>query len=183
MLKYSSLLTLSLLLLIPIAFAERTAAQSNSGSTLNSEKGSPNEEQHPPNSIEEEMRAKRAIRYAESAHKETLERARELSLLGGKLAHSFVTKNSLDRDDFKNLDRLEKLAKQLRNKVGGSESEKPLENRPADLKSAVTRLSETADCLAKLVEKTPRRVVSASVIDEANVVLQLIEVVRGFSKQ
>jgi hypothetical protein len=183
MLKYKFLLIGALLFLLPIILAEKTFAQSNSGSTISPDQGNFKDEQHAPNSIEEEMRAKRAIQFAESEHKETLERARELSLLGGKLAHSFVTKNSLGREDFKLLEKLEKLAKQLRSKAGGSESEKTLKDKPIDLKSAVVRVSETADSLAKLVEKTPRRVVSAAVIDEANVLLQLIDVVRDFSKE
>jgi hypothetical protein len=179
-LKYSFLLSFILLLLLPV-FA---LGQSSGGSippTMQADKGMP-DDQHATGSLEEEMRAKRAIRYAENEHKGNLERAREVSQIGVKLKGSFLNKNTLDKEDGKRLNRLEKLAKQLRSKAGGSDSDTPLDKPPADLKSAIDRVAEASEALSKLVEKTPRQVVSASVIDEANVLLQLIELVRHFSK-
>ena len=182
MLRSVFLFSVALLFLVPIAAASQAAGQTNP-ITITADKGSPSAEQHAPGSIEEEMRAKRAIRYAENEHRDNLERARELSQLGSKIANSFKTKQSLDRDDFKRLDRLEKLAKQLRSKAGGSDTETSVEKRPNDLKEAVNRLADTADSLSKLVEKTPRQVISTSLIDEANVLLELIDLVREMSKK
>lgn len=178
-LKYSLILSFAFLFSISIT----TVAQSNSQSIPPAAENKSADEQHASGSIEEEMRAKRAIRYAEDAHKENLERAREVCELASALKDSFRTRNKIDRDDNKRLDRLEKLAKQLRSKAGGSESDDPLEKPPPDLKTAIARVADTAESLGKLVEKTPRQVVSAAVIDEANVLLQLIDLVRQFSKQ
>ena len=46
------------------------------------------------------------------------------------------------------------------------------------MESAVKRIAELADDLRKQVEKTPRHVISASVIDQANKLLGLIQHVR-----
>jgi len=148
---------------------------------VRADKSSP-DEQHAPGSIEEEMKAKRAIKYAESEHKNNLEKAREVSELGAKLQSSFIVKKSIDRDDNKHLQRLHKLAKQLRNKAGGSDSEKPIENMPDTLEAAICRIAESSKSLSKLVQSTPRQVVSTAVIDEANVLLQLIDFARQFSR-
>jgi hypothetical protein len=130
-------------------------------------------------SIEEEMRAKREIQAAEKAHKENLTRARNLAFLGATVLSGFKEKNFLDRDGIKALEKVEKLAKSIRDAAGGCDDKVELETRPADLSAALTMISEVADSLKKKVEKTPKRVVSAAVIDEANVLLELIRMARA----
>jgi hypothetical protein len=119
--------------------------------------------------MEEEMKAKRAIKFAEKEYKNNVDRARELSTLGKELMESVKVKRSLDRDDTKKLDRIEKLVKKVRGEAGGSEDEATLENPPTDLPEAVNQIAEVSASLKSNVEKTPRQVVSASVICEANV--------------
>jgi len=133
--------------------------------------------------VEEEMRAKRAIEVVDKEYQENLERARELSFLGIDLATSFKQKNSLDRDDLKKLARVEKLAKNIRNAAGGEGEEVTLEKAPNDLASALSMLQSLSKSLREKVEKTPKRVISAAVIDEANVLLELIRIVRAFPPQ
>ena len=174
-------LLLAAIIVIPTSIGAQTAQRSTPVEGLTADKSSP-DEQHAPGSIEEEMKAKRAIRYAEAEHKDNLERAREVSQLGAKLQSSFVTKKFLDREDSKRLDRLQKLAKQLRSKAGGSNAETTLEEPPATLETAICRVAESSESLSKLVQNTPRQVVSTAVIDEANVLLQLIELVRRLSR-
>jgi hypothetical protein len=177
---YRVLLLTTLVLLLPASVVlAQTIRQSPTD--LSAEKSSP-DEQSSSGPLEDEMRAKRAIKFAEDAHKENLERAREVFELGTKLHSSYRYKNSLDRDDNKRLNRLEKLTKQLRSKAGGSDSEKSLENPPTNLSDALKQVAHSSEELSKLVEKTPRQVVSAAVIDEANVLLQLIDLVRQFSR-
>src|SRR6478672_8683653 len=65
------------------------------------------DDQHAAGEMEDEMRAKRAIKFAEEEHKENIERAKELSAIGVKLLASIKQKKSLDKDDGKQLDRLE----------------------------------------------------------------------------
>jgi hypothetical protein len=180
--KFYSTFLVSLLLLLVFSNVPAQNRQSPVVTPAGADKASPNdEEQHAPGSIEEEMRAKRAIKFAEAEHKETLERARELSELAAKLRSSFQHKNSLDKDDDKRLDRLEKLTKQLRSRAGGSSIEIKIEKPPSDLEGAVDLVANASESLSNLVQKTPRRVISTAVIDEANVLLQLIDLVRQFS--
>jgi hypothetical protein len=135
----------------------------------------------PMTSIEEEMRAKRAIKYAEKEYRENIDRAHELADLGSQLADSFKKTQQLCRDDFKKLDRLEKLTKAIRNAAGGSDSENEADKHSADFVSNLNKMLEVVESLADRVEKTPRHVISAAVIDEANVLLELIRVVRELS--
>jgi hypothetical protein len=173
------LLFSAFLLLLPATFFAQSVRQSPTD--VSAEKSAPGE-QRSSGPLEDEMRAKRAIKFAEDAHKENIERAREVFELGAKLHSSYRYKKSLDRDDNKLLSRLEKLTKKLRSKAGGSDSEKPLENPPGNLSDALRQIADTSQELSNLVQKTPRQVVSAAVIDEANVLLQLIDLVRQYSR-
>lgn len=135
------------------------------------------------NSMAAEMRIKREIRSAEKDHKQNLERASEVSDLGQDLAASFKKNNSLDREDIKKLERLEKLAKRIRSEAGGSEDEVTIEKRPGDLLEAVNCVARVSASLNEKVQETPRQVISASIIDKANVLLELIRIVRSFSQK
>lgn len=129
--------------------------------------------------VEEEMRAKRAIQLEEKEYQKNLERARDLSFLGTNIVASFKQKNALDQEDIKKLDKLEKLAKSIRHAAGGSEDDVQMEKPPKDLATALDMLAELSKSLKDKVEKTPKRVISATVIDEANVLLELIRIVRA----
>ena len=134
----------------------------------------------PLTTFEEEIRAKRLIKLAEKEHQENLNRARELSQIGQDLKAGLKTRTTLDREDTKRVDRLEKLTKKIRGEAGGEDDEVQLPNAPTDIPSIVSQIAENADLLSKDVEKTPRQVVSASVIDRANVLLELVKRLRGF---
>jgi hypothetical protein len=164
------------------SISAQSTKPANPNDSVTADKASASEEAQSPNSFEEEMRAKRAIRVAEKEHRETLDRAREVSNLGKELLSVFKRKHSLDRDDNKKLDRLEKLTKRVRSDAGGSEDEGSIDKPPPDLASAVARLADVSESLCSKVEKTPRQVISASVIDEANVLLELISIVRNLSR-
>lgn len=131
----------------------------------------------------EEMRIKREIRFAEKEHEQNLERAREVSDLGQELSASFKKNSSLDREDIKKLEKLEKLAKRIRSEAGGSEDEVKIEKRPGDLVEAMNCVAKVSASLNEKVQETPRQVVSATIIDKANVLLELIRIVRSFSRK
>ncbi|MFN2512880.1 MAG: hypothetical protein ABR568_15840 [Pyrinomonadaceae bacterium] len=131
----------------------------------------------------EEMRIKREIRSAEKDHKENLERAKEVSDLGQELFASFKKNNSLDRDDVKKLEKLEKLAKRIRGEAGGSEDDASIEKTPGDMVEAMDCVAKVSASLNEKVQETPRQVVSATIIDKANVLLELIRIVRNFSRK
>ena len=140
-----------------------------------------NPDEPPLTTFEEELRAKRAIKMAEKDHEENLKRAREIAELGKELHDNLKDKSVLDRDSLKKVERLEKLTKKVRGEAGGEDEQVEIPNRPSDLSAAVTQIADATESLSKNVIDTPRQVVSASVIDKANVVLELIKVVRNFA--
>jgi len=140
-----------------------------------------NQDDSPLTTFEEEIRAKREIKLAEKDHQENLNRAREIAQIGKELRESFKGKASFDRDCFKKIERLEKLTKKVRSEAGGEDEEVDI-SRPADLAAAITQISEASETLSKDVQNTPRRVVSASVINNANVLLELIRVAKTIAR-
>ena len=53
---------------------------------------------------------------------------------------------------------------------------------PGEIEAAVKRLADVAEELYKLVEKTPRHVVSAAVIDQANKLIGLVQRLRNSNR-
>jgi hypothetical protein len=135
----------------------------------------------PLTTFEEELKAKRAIKIAEKDHEENLKRAREIAQLGKEL-NDLKDKSVLDRDSLKKVERLEKLTRKVRGEAGGEDEEVEIPHRPADLPGTLTQIAEASESLSKNVIDTPRQVVSASVICRANVLLELIKMVRGFAR-
>ena len=132
--------------------------------------------------FEEELRAKRAIKIAEKEHEENLARAKEIAEIGKELKDSLKDKTVLDHDSVKKVERLEKLTKKVRGEAGGEDEDVEIPNRPSDLPTTVKEIADATESLAKNVQDTPRQVVSASVIDKANVLLELIKMVRNFAR-
>jgi len=130
-----------------------------------------------PASMEEEMRAKRAIKAAEKEYQQNVDRARDLSVLGTSVNTSFKQKTYLGKDDLKKLEKAEKLARAIRNAAGGSDDHE-MEQPPKDLARALSMFADVAESLKKNVEKTPKHVLSTTVIDEANVLVELARIVR-----
>ena len=138
----------------------------------------------PLTTFEEEIRAKREIKIAEKEHQDNLNRAKEIGEIAKQLNESFKNNSTtIDRDCFKKIERLEKLTKKVRSEAGGEDEEITISPRPTDLPSAVKRIAEASETLSKDVQNTPRRVVSASVIGNANVLLELIRLARDFGHQ
>jgi hypothetical protein len=135
-------------------------------------------EQETPSNLEETMRAKRAIKAAEKEYQENVDRARDLSELGEAVNSSYKHKTSLSKEDLRKIEKAEKLAKAIRNAAGGSEDDNQIERPPKDLADALCMLADVSASLKKNVENTPKYVVSAAVIDEANVLLELTRIIR-----
>lgn len=130
------------------------------------------------NATLEEMRVRWEIKYAEKSRLENLDRAREVAQLGSELYNSYTSNKTFGSTEKKKLDRLEKVTRKIRSQAGGSDGEMKDEDRPTQLDSALKRLAEVSAALKKAVEKTPRQVVSATVIERSNEVLELIRFVR-----
>ena len=134
----------------------------------------------PLTTFEEEIKAKRAIKMAEKDHQENVKRARDLAQVAKDLQTALKDKPTIDRDSSKKIDRVEKLTKKIRGEAGGGDEEVQIIDRPTDITAAVNQIAERAEALSKSVENTPRQVVSAAVINNANVLLELIKVLRAF---
>lgn len=130
-------------------------------------------------SIDEEMRVKQSLKLLEKEHNETVQRAREAAELSAQLRDSLKEGRTFGRDETKKLDRLEKLARKIRDEAGGSDEESLLNNPPGKLESALSRLADVAESLYKSLQKTPRQVISASVIENANVLVKLARLTRN----
>ena len=132
-------------------------------------------------SPENEMRAKMILKEEKKRYEENLDRAREVSELATQLSESFTKNQSFNSEDGKKLERLEKLTKRIRNEAGGSDSEPDpdLKDICATTRNTVKHLAEMAEELHKMVDKTPRNVISAAVIDQANRVIGVTQHLRS----
>ena len=137
----------------------------------------------PLTTFEEEIRMKRAIKLAEKDHQENLDRAREIAQIAKELKENIKDEASLDRNAVKKIERLEKLTKKIRGEAGGEDEEIEIVNRPTDVCSAVKQIADASESLSKDVQNTPRQVVSAAVICNANILLELIKILRTFVRQ
>ena len=121
-------------------------------------------------SPQNEAYSKMVLKEEKKRYEENLARAREVSELASQLCKSYESRKSFAADDSKRLERLEKLTKRIRNEAGGSDSrtDAHIKDIGPTMQDTLKNLSGIADELQKLVEKTPRNVISTSVIEEAN---------------
>lgn len=176
--------SISIFFSISVAFGQTAPPKASSPTPITGDrpKQGADDDQSPLTTFEEELRAKRAIKMAEKDHEENLSRAREIQQIGKEFKESVKGKTTLDRDCLKKIERLEKLTKKVRGEAGGDDEDPTITDPPKDLVSTSSRIAETAESLSKEVQNTPRQVVSASVISNANVLLELIKLARTFSR-
>ncbi|MBA3241527.1 MAG: hypothetical protein H0T60_09925 [Acidobacteria bacterium] len=146
-------------------------AQSSSSS-------SSGQQSHGLGSPAEEIIHKAEIRHAEEAYREMVERADETAQLGRQLHDAFQTAKVLNREDLKRLERMEKLARKIRGSAGGDEDKLALKETPLQLVDAFERLADISDELKKGVGKTSRLVISGTVIERSNELIELIRYIR-----
>jgi flagellar biosynthesis/type III secretory pathway protein FliH len=134
-------------------------------------------------SPEAEMRSKLEIKEEKKKYDEHVARAKEVSQLATQISESYETHKALSSDDGKRLERLEKLTKRIRNDAGGeNDAHEDTDEVPSGMEARIKKVSSMAEELQKLVENTPRNVISAAVIDQANKLLCIIQHVRGSSR-
>jgi hypothetical protein len=177
--------TILLLALIVICVVASQAQTTQTGTPIDSmtaDKSSPNSRPSTVGTPEEEMMARRAIKFAEKERQENLDRAREAEKLGAELHDSFLKNKTLSREDFKKLDRLEKVTRKIRSEAGGSDDDEELKDVPLKLDTALARIAEVSEAVHKGVEKTPRQVVSTEVIERTNELLEIIKHLRTMAR-
>ena len=128
---------------------------------------------------ETETRTRMILKKEKKEYEEHVERAQEARDLAAELQKTYEIARSFNAADYKKLERLEKLTRRVRNEVGGSQTDADPKELPRTHDEAVSVLADMAKELCDEVEKTPRRVVSASIINQANKLIALIQYVRG----
>ena len=128
------------------------------------------------------MMVRSAIARSENAHRANLQRARESADLAAQLQAAYQSSRALSRDDLRKLERLERNVRRIRSEAGGSDGEAQLEERPANLEAALKQLAAATETLREDVENTSRFVVSASIIERANDLIELIRLARAFAR-
>jgi hypothetical protein len=170
--------SIALLFFTGITIAQSRPPQQILPDASTDEKSKSNDERTNLGPLDEEMRVKQSLKLLEKEYKANIERAKEVASLSADLRDELKAGKPFGRDETKKLERLEKLAKKIRDEAGGSDEESLLTNPPGKLEAALCRLADEAESLYKTIEKTPRRVVSAAVIEEANVILKLARLTR-----
>lgn len=177
------------LLLITLTLFCSLWAKAQSSSSQDSNSQSSEDKPSPPSNSNvmigtpvEEMLKRRELQYAEKEHRENLERAREAARLGTELRDAYASNKFLGTVEMKKLERLEKITRRIRSEAGGSEGETTLKEVPQKLETALAQAADVAEAMHKCVEKTPRHVVSTSVIERANELLEIIRYARSFAR-
>ena len=129
-------------------------------------------------SRETDARTRLIIKAEKKAYEEYVARAKEAKQLAVDLKAAYDAKQMFSSEDQKKLERLEKLTRRIRNDVGGSESDQDPKDLPASMTEAVGSIVTVAGDLAEQVEKTPRHVISASIINQANKLITVIQFLR-----
>lgn len=119
------------------------------------------------------------IRAEEREHTEMVERSADVLRLGETLKSAFETNQSFAQADAAKLQQLEKQIKKIRRALGGDDDEAASENRPASVADALDRLIEVSQNLNKELKENSRHEISASSIENANELLELIKFIRG----
>ena len=119
------------------------------------------------------------IQREETEHKKRLEKASQIRDLASDLLKD-SEKGRLSHSADKKLRDIEKAARQIRSELGGSNDDTPLETPPDTLSKAVHKMDTLSEQFNTSLEKTSRRVVSATVLAEASEIIQLVKIIRSF---
>jgi len=175
------LLILSILALVSLTVA--TSAQSQ-GSIPRVGVSDSAREQHERRIDNFRLEAERdlQIKREKENYQQNLERARENARLSTEVLDALTRNKSLGQEEIKKLGRMEKLSRQVRGNAGGSGDKFELENPPRELEAIVKRLCWLAEELNKRLDKTTRHVISASLIQQTNEMIELIRQARAVAR-
>lgn len=123
-----------------------------------------------------EMRTRWRLRAEEKEFKEMLERSETAARLSEELKTTQAISSA-------KLVELEKVLKKIRKNLGGDEDdEKQMENKPANLADALARLSSSGAALSEELKTLTRYEINASSIELTNEMLELVQLIRTFSR-
>ena len=167
------------LLIILLASCAFVAAQSADESKVGLPK-SEQEKESAPKSLQETLEKMR-IDKDKKDHDEMVDRGDEALRISSQLEKSFEQHGRLSNEDLGRLDRVEKLAKKIRDELGGHEDNGDGDNDGVGAPSldvAVKTLLTSAGTLYDELKKTSRFTISAAAIQSTNTVLKLARFLR-----
>ncbi len=141
------------------------------------------EKEELPKSIKESL-VKSRIDREKKDFQELLERGDEAAKLSGELDKSFAENKRLTADDFKKIERLEKLSKKIREELGASDSTGEISatnsegEKISSMPDAVDKLKNLSQKLSDELRKTTRYTISAAAIQASNAVLKIVRFIR-----
>jgi hypothetical protein len=140
--------------------------------------GRPRQEEDLPKSIKENL-AKGRIDQEKKDYEELLERGDEALKLTEALEKSFATNKQLSTEDYKKLERLEKLVKKIRTDLGGDEDEANNEEKNlSTVENAFKALQENTVKLVAELKKSTRHTISVIAIESSNMLLKVVKFLR-----
>jgi hypothetical protein len=171
-----SILKFTFFLLI-FSFASASAYAQIDASTPN---GTPRKEDLPKN-IKETLK-KHEIERNRKNHDEMLKSGEEAFQLSEELVESFEKSNQLSAKDLAKLEKIEKIVKKIRTRLGGGDEDSKEEIKPSTLEAAVKTLRETTGDLLEELKKTTRYSISVVAIQSSNSLLGIVRLLRFWDR-
>lgn len=130
-----------------------------------------------------EMQFRWKVRAAEKEYNEILERSRDVLETSQALKAAFEQNNRFASADVEKLQPLEKQIKKIRKSLGGDDDEElSAEAQPSSLADALAKFHEISRSLNEQLKKSTRHQISASSIENANQMLDLVIYLRAHGK-
>lgn len=116
-----------------------------------------------------------ALSRVENLHKQHLQRATETVALSLEVRQGYGQRRTLTPELIKKLERLEKLARRVRDYAGGSDDNDGKINITDSVSESLDKISTLAQKIQRDVEVTSRRIVSAKIINTSTELIALAE--------
>ena len=126
-----------------------------------------------------EFRQKMRIKQEMEDFRELVERGETTARLSEELLKSFAQNDRLASNDAEKLNNLEKTLKKIRKFLGGSDDDEASEQKPVSLADALEKMSKISAELKDELKDSTRMTISATSIENANDLLELVAYVRS----
>lgn len=127
----------------------------------------------------DQLRTRLRIKAEEKEFKENLNRVQEALKISNDLVKSVETNKTFSKEDRTKLERLEKLVKRVRNASGGDDDDVKVVDSTSNILTILKTIADEAKKLDVEFKKTKRTVISAPVIESANLIIDLIKIVKN----
>jgi seryl-tRNA synthetase len=132
-----------------------------------------------PKGIKESL-AKQRIEREKKDFAELIQRSEEAVKIIDELDKSFTANNQFSSEDQKKLDRLEKVAKKIRDEISSGDGE--AEDKPLSILNALKALKSNTLTLVDELKKTSRYSISVIAVESSNALLKAVRFLR-FNKK